>query len=178
MNYYVVQVQTGNEESYIKNVQKSFNSLLTNIDIPSFYFPKRNLPIRKEGKTTMQLHSIFPGYIFLESTSITKEIYNTMRHVKGFYHFLNSNTDIVALTGKDLQILKHFLSFGTVINTSKVYFDENDKIVVKYGPLQGLEGQIIKVDKRKKRAKIQLDFANTEFTLDLAFEVIEKNKEA
>jgi transcriptional antiterminator NusG len=40
------------------------------------------------------------------------------------------------------------------------------------GPLMGLEGRIIKVDRRKGRAKINLDLYNDSFTIDLAFEVI------
>jgi transcriptional antiterminator NusG len=36
----------------------------------------------------------------------------------------------------------------------------------------GLEGSIIKVDKRKGRAKIKLDLYNDSFSIDLAFEVI------
>jgi transcriptional antiterminator NusG len=36
----------------------------------------------------------------------------------------------------------------------------------------GLEGRIIKVDKRKRRAKIMLDLYNDSFSIDLAFEVI------
>jgi transcriptional antiterminator NusG len=40
------------------------------------------------------------------------------------------------------------------------------------GPLLGLEGKIIKVDRRKKRAKIKLNLYDDSFTVDLAFEVI------
>ena len=40
------------------------------------------------------------------------------------------------------------------------------------GPLKGLEGLIIKVDKRKKRAKIKMDFANDSILIDLGFELI------
>jgi transcriptional antiterminator NusG len=36
----------------------------------------------------------------------------------------------------------------------------------------GLEGKIVKVDKRKGRAKIKLDLYNDSFAIDLAFEVI------
>jgi transcriptional antiterminator NusG len=53
-----------------------------------------------------------------------------------------------------------------------VYFNENSRIVVVEGPLVGLEGRIIKVDKRKGRAKISLDLYNDSFAIDLAFEVI------
>ena len=53
-------------------------------------------------------------------------------------------------------------------------FDENDRIVVIEGPLKGFEGSIIKVDRRKHRAKIQVDFAGNAHTMDLSFEDIEK----
>jgi transcriptional antiterminator NusG len=55
---------------------------------------------------------------------------------------------------------------------SKVYFDANSRIVVTEGPLMGLEGKIIKVDKRKGRAKIKLDLYNDSFSIDLAFELL------
>jgi transcriptional antiterminator NusG len=55
---------------------------------------------------------------------------------------------------------------------SRVYFNENSRIVVIEGPLMGLEGKIIKVDKRKGRAKIKLDLYDEAFAIDLAFEVI------
>lgn len=57
---------------------------------------------------------------------------------------------------------------------SKVYFNEEDRIVVSEGPLKGLEGRIIKVDKRKGRAKIKLDFYDNSFAIDLAFEIISR----
>jgi hypothetical protein len=40
--------------------------------------------------------------------------------------------------------------------------------------MEGLEGQVIHVDKRKRRAKIRLDFDQGEFTITLGFEVLEK----
>jgi transcriptional antiterminator NusG len=49
--------------------------------------------------------------------------------------------------------------------------------VVLYGPLAGLEGRIVRVDRRKKRAKISLDLYDDSFFVDLAFEVIEKANE-
>jgi transcriptional antiterminator NusG len=39
--------------------------------------------------------------------------------------------------------------------------------------MKGLEGQIIKVDKRKKRAKIRLKLYEDSFPIDFGFELIE-----
>ena len=66
------------------------------------------------------------------------------------------------------------MGLGPKIGSSLVRFDENDRIVVIEGPLKGIEGNIIKVDKRKQRAKIRVDFAGTVHTLDLSFEDIER----
>ena len=77
------------------------------------------------------------------------------------------------LADNDLSLLRHFLSFGEVTVPSKVYFDENSRICVIEGALKGLEGKIIKVDRRKQRAKVLLDMYTDSFPIDLAFDVIE-----
>jgi len=66
------------------------------------------------------------------------------------------------------------LGLGPKIGSSLVRFDENDRVVVIEGPLKGFEGSIIKVDKRKQRAKIRVDFGGTAHTMDLSFEDMSK----
>jgi transcriptional antiterminator NusG len=56
---------------------------------------------------------------------------------------------------------------------SKVRFDEKNRIVVIDGVMKGLEGNIVKVDRRKGRAKIRLDIYDNSFLIDLSFEAIE-----
>ncbi len=102
----------------------------------------------------------------------------TVQALKGlpdFYHFLNSNTDIVPLNDRDLAIIQHFLGLGPKIGASLVKFDENDRIVVIEDPLKGIEGNIIKVDRRKKHTKILIDFHGSFHTMDLSFEDISRS---
>ena len=173
MNYFAVQVRTLKEESYIEKVG---DRLHFRSDRQRFMFPKRKLPVRRMGKTIPEIRPVFPGYIFVAADRIDAELFNIMRTEKGFMRFLKNNRDITPITGRDLSILQHFLQFGPVADTSLVVFDENDRIVVKSGPLQGLEGLIVKVDKRKRRAKIALDFAKEKFLIDLAFDILEENR--
>ena len=72
------------------------------------------------------------------------------------------------------SIIQHFLGLGPKIGASMVHFDENERIVVDEGSLKGLEESIITVDLRKQRAKIQLDFHGSTYTLDLGFEDISR----
>jgi len=170
MNYYAIQVKTRSENKFIK----LFRALYPEISFP-IHFPQRQLDIRKLGKSKPSLSGVFPGYIFVEA-SCDEEILERQwefRRTEGFYRFLKSNQEITPLADRDLELVLHFINnAGPVAGRSKVYFNENSRIVVVEGPMAGLEGRIVKVDKRKGRAKINLDLYNDSFTIDLAFEVI------
>jgi transcriptional antiterminator NusG len=173
MEYFVVQIKANREDVFLSRLQRS---LLSRTERQRLFFPKRQLTIRRRGRPVQELKPLFSGYVFIEAEKIDTELYKIIKQTPDFFRFLKSNQNITPLSDRDLAIIKHFVSFGEVANASKVYFNESDRIVVAEGPLKGLEGYIVKVDKRKQRAKIQVNFSDNSFFLDLAFEVIEKNK--
>ena len=146
------------------------------ISVP-MYFPQLSMDIRRKGKIVPSKLAIFPGYIFLELPDEENILryHWAFRRTDGFFRFLRSNQDIAPLQNRDLELILHFIKkVGPLAGKSKVYFDENSRIVVASGPLSGLEGRIIKADKRKGRAKIRLDLYGDSFCIDLAFEVLEQ----
>jgi len=169
MNYYAIQVKTRSEDKFIKLFKKNHPEITLPI-----HFPKRLLEIRKAGKKKPYTPPVFPGYLFIEAENDEeiKSLQWEFRRTEGFFRFLKSNTDITPLADRDLELVLHFINGGKIAGRSKVYFNENSRIVVVEGPLIGLEGRIIKVDRRKGRAKIMLDLYNDSFSIDLAFEVI------
>lgn len=177
MDYYVVQVRAGNETAFKQNAGKQ---KIADKNEYSVIFPQRILKIRKAGIVSEKRMPVFPGYVFIETEKFDKIIFQKVKKVKGFFRFLPNNMEPQALKGRDLDILYHFMDFGGVAKISKAIFDENDRIQILEGPLMGLEGKIIKVDKRKGRAKIKLDMFSNSFSIDLGFEIISpisKNKE-
>jgi transcriptional antiterminator NusG len=171
MKYYALQVKTRGEEKYIKLLK----ALHPDITFP-LYFPRRKIDIRRKGIITRSTAAIFPGYVFAEAGDEDDMVKCqwAFRRTDGFYRFLKSNQNITPLADKDLEVVLHFIKkAGPIAGVSKVYFNENSRIVVTDGPLMGLEGKIIKVDKRKGRAKIKLDLYEDSFSIDLAFEVID-----
>lgn len=171
MNYYAIQVYTKKEESFIE--QASSNIVKAGYDV-RFVFPRRRLSVRRQGNEFLELYPLFPGYVFLEAERLPDDLYNVVSTTKSFCRFLPSNQNIQPLGGHDLAVLRKFSFANGIAEPSQVFFDKNDRIVVVAGPLLGLEGHIIKVDRRKRRAKINLDFASELFQIDLAFEVIKK----
>ena len=175
MNYYALQVKTRGEEKYMRLFQAKYPE----ITLP-LYFPQRSLDIRRGGKIIPSKLAVFPGYIFLELSEEDDILryHWAFRRTEGFYRFLRSNQDIAPLQNRDLELVLHFIKHvGPLAGKSKVYFDENSRIVVISGPLSGLEGRIVKADKRKGRAKIKLDLYGDSFCIDLAFEVLVKGRE-
>ena len=169
MNIYTIQVKTRGEEKFIK----LFKALYPDVQI-SLHFPRRHVDIRRKGTVQQSTAAVFPGYIFLEAEADEIQARQwAFRRTDGFFRFLKSNQDITPLADKDLELVLHFIKkAGPIAGISRVFFNEKSRIVVIEGPLMGLEGRIIKVDKRKKRAKVKLNLYDDSFAIDLAFEVM------
>ena len=172
MSYFVVQVKTGGEEKFLKSAKKAldFNNV-------AFLWPRKTLRIRRRGKWLEKTAPLYPGYIFLETQSIDNELYWALRKIHGFSHFLRDNHNIEPLSKNDEEIVKHFISYGEIIEKSKATFDENDRIHIISGPLKGLEGLIVKVNRRKGRIKIRLNLYENTFYADLGIELVAPSKD-
>ena len=169
MPYFVIHLRARSEDEYITRV----GSVLDEKEVHLIWL-RRSLRIKRRGKQIETLAPIFPGYLFVESKEITPELFMKLSRIPGFLRFLSSNDNIVPLSREDRDLLTYFLSFGQIVKKSVVYFDTSNRIRVVSGPLKQLEGQIIKVDRRKGRAKVRLDMFRDSFLIDFGFEAIEK----
>jgi transcriptional antiterminator NusG len=172
MNYFAVQVKTREEAKFVSLAGKLRAAVPLGI-----VFPRRTLSIRRMGRLKQKEEPLFPGYVFLVGDEVPTEVYWRIKRIPGFFRFLRSNRDIRPVEGTDREILLHFLGFGEVIKKSKVRFDENARIQVVEGPLTGLEGRIVKIDRRKGRAKIKLDMYDDTFLVDLGIDILGETAE-
>jgi len=122
MDYYVLQVYTGEEERYMQLAEEEIGGRARLI------WPRRQLHIRKRGVRKKVLAPLFPGYLFLEAEELSRPLINTLKRVSGFVRFLESTANPKALSGDDLELVRHFLGFGEIVKESKVTFDENSRI--------------------------------------------------
>ena len=168
MPYFVIHLKTRSEEKFISVAV----SMLDDGEA-RFIWLRRSLRIRKRGEWIETLAPIFPGYLFVEAQEISPELFLKVKRIPGFFRFLLSNENIEPLSEGDKKLLSYFLSFGQVVDKSVVYFDTGNRIRVVSGPLKELEGKIVKVDRRKGRAKVKLDMFEHAFLIDFGFEALE-----
>ena len=171
--FFVIQVRTGKEPQYIKHAGNF-------LEAPGeqLHWPRRNLRIRRQGVWRDSIASIFPGYLFLQAESIAPQLYWKLKRIPGFIRFLKDNQHIEPLNPRDREILIHFLSYGEIVQRSRVYFDQDKRIRVVSGPLKGMEGRIVKVDRRKGRARVRLELYEDSFLIDFGFDALEQAPES
>lgn len=164
---YVLRVTSGKEKNCIDFMKKYYSEISSN-----FYFPERELLILRKGCKVKELKPLFPGYVFYETRKINSEEITIINDYSYFISFLPKGSDPRPVLKNEEIVLKTLFNFGSIIEVSKVQFDENKKIFVKRGPMKGLEGRIVKVDRRKNRVKIKFDLYESPFLIDLGFEMI------
>jgi transcriptional antiterminator NusG len=168
MPYYALQVWTQAERRFLEHARVRAGTVADRL-----FFLRRNLRIKRRGRWRPETAPLFPGYIFLQAEAADPETTSALKALPGFTRFLPSNDRIQPLDARDEELVRHFLSFGEILDTSLVVFDEKRRIRVVAGPLKGLDGQIVKVDRRKQRARVRLELYEEAFEIDFGFEALE-----
>lgn len=168
MQYYVIRSPSRMEEKALKLARRVMARHGVRLILP-----KRRLWIRRQGRRLMEERPIFPSYLFLETEQLTPDLYHAIKKETPILRFLRLSDSFSQLSESDLEVLRSFIRHGETVGPSLVRFDENQRIRVIQGPLAGFEGNIIKVDRRKGRARVMFDFQHQSFQIDLGFETLE-----
>jgi transcription antitermination factor NusG len=115
-------------------------------------------------------HSLIPGYIFLISNERMEA--SRLRTLDGVLNILHYGYGEYAMTEHDEQFVRWLLKYDGMIGLSKA-FRMGDRIQVIEGPLKDSCGTIVRVDTRRQRAEIRLEFNGINWTSWLDFEWVQ-----
>lgn len=166
--WYALFVLTGQEEKVRERLEYKFK----NFEL-KFIIPKRKLMERKAGKLEEKVRAIFPGYILVNGY-IGVEEYYLLAGVPGLLRVLKDNDKPFEISAEDIAVIKKMMCNGEIIEQSS-FFVKDGKVVIVDGPLLGLEGLIDSIDKRKRRAKVRINFAGEPKLIDLSIYMIQPN---
>jgi transcriptional antiterminator NusG len=159
MNWYVVQVVTGKEDHIRTRIQGHGIKAIV---------PKRCMRERKNGIWHNEERTLFPSYVFIY-TFMDAAAFYTIKQVPGIIRFLGDDYGPQPIRQEDVNHLLRLSQDGDPLGISKVLV-EGSSITVLSGPLQGLEGQIIKVDLRRYRAKVNISLMGEPRIVELGVE--------
>ncbi|MDH4200429.1 MAG: antiterminator LoaP [Spirochaetia bacterium] len=179
-NWYAVQCVSGKEGIVREKLQGLYAHYQT-------FFPRRELEIRRSGKTHMEIKALFPGYIFIQSSSrliyrealdIARKINETfssaaLLKVVGMYRGAKSigSDEILPIQNHEISLFLEIASENEIVQFSQ-YKKVGDKIQIIGGPLAGLEAIILKINARKKRVRVGVELMGQTQMIDLGAEMI------
>lgn len=164
--WYALFTITGDED----NVKERICYRLKNSNI-KVIVPKRKLLERKNGIWSFKIRTLFPGYIFLNGF-IGFDEYYLLNNIPGLIKVLKNGYEPYIIDKREMQVIKTLINDDGVIEPSSAILC-GKKIIIKDGPLVGLEGKIASVNKRKGRVKIRLSINGIEKLVELSISVIE-----
>lgn len=171
MNLFICQVLAGSERKVVDLFETQAE--LSGEGDTRFHVPTRKMFLRRSGRVFQKEEVLFAGYVFVSTHLTASELLPGLRRVAGFVRMLPDNANARQLSGDALELAIKLINKGRPLDPSLVRFDENGRIRVLSGVLAGLEGRIIRVDRRKRRARVVLDLYNHSHSIDLSFTEIE-----
>ena len=117
------------------------------------------------------VHDYLPGYVFIYTEEPIGNFLPILRW-DGVYRILGLRENGNVLTGPDLAFANMILDCDGTIGTVRAY-REGDRIKLAKGALGGIEGEIIRLD-RRGRAQVQYAFDGVVYKVWVGYEMIDE----
>ena len=167
--WYAVQVATGREETVRDMCIKLLNKeSYTDIFIIRFDRAKRYYGAWHKEKKIM-----FPGYMFID-TDNPSDIYEQLKNVPELTKILGrEGKDFISIEPGKEAMFKAMVNEAYEIPVS-IGIIEGDRVIVKDGPLVGMEAYIKKIDRHKRIAVLKAEMFEQEINVSVGLEIVQK----
>lgn len=113
---------------------------------------------------------LFPGYLFLQVERLSRDVFSVINGIHEFYSLLPTNERPQAIEGAALEELKLFMNHGEYFDVSRVAFLPGRRMRAVSGPMVGLEKNVYKVNKKKRRITVATSLSPEGRNFDLLYE--------
>lgn len=165
--WYVVQVRAGDEMKLADRFQNEVKTEDEDIFVPLF---ERRKCIR--GEWTKVTTPLFPGYIFFQTEAV-EDMYGRLRKIDAFTKVLKTGDCYTPISSEEERFIDTLTGDDHIVEES-IGVIEGDKIIVKRGPLYGMEGNIVKINRHKCIAIIRAEFMGGLREIKVGLEIIDK----
>ena len=168
-HWYIVQVFRGQEKVFVERLKDACDYYV--------FVPKRVVLLKRKDGLKKVLEPMFPGYVFIASDldlmSFKIFYHQSMAVIDGCIKILKYKDDIEAIYPHERQFLERFIDQDQVIDVSHGFVD-GDRIRIMDGPLVGKESLIVKIDRHKRIAWVEIALLGEQRIVELSCEIITK----
>jgi len=167
----VAQVLSGKEEE----VRKACADMLSGDVLEDIFVPRQVRLKKYKGEWRRERRPLYPGYVFM----VTKDplsLEKALIKVPGRHRLLKADDIILTVSEEEKAFLKRLGGSSNVVDISTGY-KEGDVIKILKGPMVGLEGHIIHVDRHKRLVTINVSLFGRSVKTTLGLELTYKKPE-
>ena len=167
----VAQVLSGKEEE----VRKVCADMLSGDVLEDIFVPRQVRLKKYKGEWRRERRPLYPGYVFMV-TRDPHSLEKALIKVPGRHRLLKAEDIILTVSEDEKAFLKRLGGESNVVDISTGY-KEGDVIKILSGPMVGLEGHIIHVDRHKRLVTINVSLFGRTVKTTLGLELTYKQPE-
>lgn len=128
------------------------------------------------GEWKKRCQVLFPGYVFLVTDKV-ELLFHQLKKVIGLTKLLGDGTDIIPLTEDEVAFMKNLGGEKQIVAMSEGII-EGTQVMIHSGPLAGLEGNIRRIDRHKRKAWVEMKMFGRMQLVQVGLEIVAKYGEA
>lgn len=168
--YYVICTLTGKEDI----VKDEILAQIGQEKKEKIHILTRERKQKYRGEWQIRKEKLFPGYLFMDlEASQVELVLQALRRATEHAKVLKTGDELFPIHEEEEQLLRRLTGDTTNVAVS-VGVIVGDKIIVKEGPLIGMEGMIKRIDRHKRMAVLEVELFNRVSEVKVGLEIVEK----
>ncbi|QWT52222.1 antiterminator LoaP [Eubacterium sp. MSJ-33] len=168
--YYVIWTLTGKEDI----VKDEIVAQIGHENKEKIHILTRERKQKYRGEWQIRKEKLFPGYLFMDlEASQVEPVRQALRKATEHAKVLKTGDELYPIYKQEEQLLRRLTGDTTNVAVS-VGVIEGDKIIIKKGPLIGMEGMIKRIDRHKRMAVLEVELFNRVSEVKVGLEIVEK----
>ncbi len=168
--YYVIWTLTGKEnivrDEILAQMGTEYNSRI--------HILTRERKQKYRGEWQIRKEKLFPGYLFMDLDAAQIEpVREALRRATEHAKVIRTGEELYPIHEEEEKLLRRLTGNTTNVAVS-VGVIEGDKIIVREGPLIGMEGMIKHIDRHKRMAVLEVELFNRVSEVKVGLEIVEK----
>ena len=162
--WYVLHVITGEETKIRDKIKKDIVGV-------SALVPRKDMRERRNGEWERVTRVLFPGYVFIHLHLAVPNYYK----IKSYPGVINILGHLCPepVPDEEMLLIVQLSGEEDPLGISDVYFVDS-QVVVKNGPLKGIQGKIVRVEPRRHRAKVEIMLMGEPRIVEMGINLIDK----
>lgn len=149
--WYVARAPIGTEHDAVSKCRKALDTQIA----PWIFTPVGEFLKKYNGEWHLTQNVMFPGYIFIESSEASDKLEKLLWRIPDVVTPVTIGGGFYPITDDEETFLQEMMDKDSVVRMSTGYIVD-DRLVIKWGPLQNKTKQIRKIDRHKRWAYVDV----------------------